>query len=93
MEQIRVAAATADPPQVTPDQFRRAADHQRLCARIGINLGTGLMIIGAVLVTLGLVGADEFVADGARIVSIPTGLLFAVAGAMVVWITRPTLIR
>ena len=93
MEPIRVPAVISDPPQVTRSQLERAADHQVLCARIGLNIGVGLMIIGALLLLLGLLGTEEFVADRGRIVSIPAGALFAAAGAIIVWITRPTLIR
>ncbi len=91
MAQIHVPAATAGPPTIPRDDLQRAADREHQNAYLGASIGVGQVIVGVLLVVLGLTGAEEFVAGSARIVTVPAGALFAAAGAIVVWITRPTI--
>ena len=70
----------------------QVARRQQLHAKVGLNIGVGFIIIGSLLVVLGLTGSVEFVADRGRIVTIPTGLLLAVVGSIVIWVTRPSII-
>jgi hypothetical protein len=91
MAQIQVPAATDGPLNLTRDDLRRAADREHQNAYLGASIGVGQVIVGVLLVVMGLAGAEEFVAGSARIVTMPAGALFAVAGAIVIWITRPTI--
>ena len=90
MAQIRVPAATTGPPSVSRVDLERAADREHQNAVLGASIGVGQVIVGVLLVALGMLGAEEFVAGSARIITIPTGVLIAITGAIVVWITRPT---
>ncbi len=88
----RLHLAELDPDLSFEDRLGAVVERERLTSRIGLRVGVGQIIIGLVLLVLGATGTAELSSTGARLLTVPAGALFAAAGGVVIWATRPSLL-
>lgn len=81
-----------DPELTLEERLAPVVEREQLTARIGLRIGIGQILVGLVLLVLGATGTAELSATGARLLTVPAGALFAAAGGVVIWATRPSLL-